>query len=161
MYQPTSWEYIQFLYLANRGEDPFLGAEGANLLDAWLATGQAEPHVMATATWGTAPAPSCSAPGTPGTLTAKPAKKAVALAWTAASPVPTGGYRISYSQAGKLQYRASVSAATLAYKDTGLTSRVAYTYVVQAWADCNGNGQYDAGVDLEGPVSNLATATAQ
>jgi hypothetical protein len=57
-YQPTSWEYIQFLYLANDGSVPFLAEEGINLLDAWLATGMAAPHVMATATWGTPPQPS-------------------------------------------------------------------------------------------------------
>jgi hypothetical protein len=57
MYQPTSWEYIQFLYLANNGPDPaqdgnaFLGDEGANLLEAWLNTGMAEPYVMASTTW--------------------------------------------------------------------------------------------------------------
>jgi hypothetical protein len=57
LYQPTSWEYIQFLYLANNGGNPFLADEGKNLLDAWLATGMAEPYVMASATWGSPPAP--------------------------------------------------------------------------------------------------------
>jgi hypothetical protein len=51
LYQPTSWEYIQFLYLANKGTNTFLANEGANLLDAWLNTGMAEPHVMASTTW--------------------------------------------------------------------------------------------------------------
>jgi hypothetical protein len=51
LYQPTSWEYIQFLYLANKGENAFLANEGVNLLQAWLNTGMAEPYVMATATW--------------------------------------------------------------------------------------------------------------
>jgi hypothetical protein len=55
LYQPTSWEYIQFLYLANTRENVFLGAEGVNLLDAWLNTGMAEPYVMASTTWGTPP----------------------------------------------------------------------------------------------------------
>ncbi len=57
LYQPTSWEYIQFLYLANEGTNPFLADEGANLLDAWLGTGMAEPYVMTSTTWGTAPTP--------------------------------------------------------------------------------------------------------
>jgi hypothetical protein len=57
LYQPTSWEYIQFLYLANNGGNPFLADEGKNLLDAWLGTGMAEPYVMASATWGSPPAP--------------------------------------------------------------------------------------------------------
>ena len=64
-------------------------------------------------------------------------------------------------QAGKLQFRAGVSAATLTYKDTGLTSRMSYTYVVTAWQDCNNNGVFDAGIDLESLVSNSASATAQ
>jgi hypothetical protein len=63
LYQPTSWEYIQFLYLANTGQNAFLANEGINLLHAWLSTGMAEPHVMATAAWGTSPAPACTAPG--------------------------------------------------------------------------------------------------
>ncbi len=53
MYQPTSWEYIQFLYLANNlPAGAFLADEGINLLEAWLATGMAEPYVMATGEWG-------------------------------------------------------------------------------------------------------------
>jgi hypothetical protein len=55
VYQPTSWEYIQFLHLANNGSNPFLANEGAYLLEAWLNTGMAEPHVMASTTWGTPP----------------------------------------------------------------------------------------------------------
>ena len=51
MYQPTSYEYIQFLYLANNGSVPFLANEGSNLLDAWLNTGMAAPHIMASTTW--------------------------------------------------------------------------------------------------------------
>ena len=51
LYQPTSWEYIQFLYLANDEQNAFLAQEGDNLFDTWLNTGMAEPHVMATATW--------------------------------------------------------------------------------------------------------------
>jgi hypothetical protein len=51
MYQPTSWEYIQFLDHANNGSVAFLANEGANILDAWLNTGMAAPHVMASAAW--------------------------------------------------------------------------------------------------------------
>ncbi|MEN8108782.1 MAG: hypothetical protein ABFS22_12355 [Pseudomonadota bacterium] len=54
MYQPTSWEYIQFLDHANDGSVANLANEGANMLDAWLNTGMAAPHIMETATW-TAP----------------------------------------------------------------------------------------------------------
>ncbi len=47
LYQPTSWEYIQFLDLANDGSVAFLGAEGTNMLEAWIETGMAAPHTMA------------------------------------------------------------------------------------------------------------------
>ena len=51
LYQPTSWEYIQFLYVANTRGNVFLADEGVNLLDAWLNTGMAEPYVMASTAW--------------------------------------------------------------------------------------------------------------
>ena len=51
MYQPTSWEYIQFLDHANDGSVAFLADEGANILDAWLNTGMAAPYVMASTIW--------------------------------------------------------------------------------------------------------------
>ncbi len=51
LYQPTSWEYIQFLYLANKKTNSFLANEGANILDAWMNTGMAQPYVMATKAW--------------------------------------------------------------------------------------------------------------
>jgi hypothetical protein len=62
LYQPTSWEYIQFLYLANDGGNAFLADEGVNMLDAWLNAGlpeqrMAAPYVMASTVWGTAPVP--------------------------------------------------------------------------------------------------------
>lgn len=50
-YQPTSWEYVQFLDLANHRSSTFLGNVGRDLLDGWLATGMAAPHTMATAYW--------------------------------------------------------------------------------------------------------------
>lgn len=51
LYQPTSWEYVQFLFLANQTQNPQLAGTGKDYLDAWLNTGMAEPHVMATTTW--------------------------------------------------------------------------------------------------------------
>lgn len=51
MYQPTSWEYIEFLYLANNGSVSFLANEGVNILDAWLNTNMAQPHVMESISW--------------------------------------------------------------------------------------------------------------
>jgi hypothetical protein len=161
MYQPTSWEYVQFLYLANSGANAFLANEGVNLLNAWLATGMAEPYVIASATWGSVPPPPCGTPGVPQTPTATAGKKAITLAWKAGSPAPTGGYRVYYVQSGKLQFRAGVPAGTLTYKDSGLTSRVTYTYVVTAWNDCNGNGAFDVGADTESAISNQVSATAQ
>lgn len=83
------------------------------------------------------------------------------MKWSAGSPVPTGGYRVYYSQAGKLQFRGNVSATTLTYKDSGLTSRMTYTYVTTAWNDCNGNGAFDIGVDTESAASNTASTSAQ
>ncbi|MBC8328763.1 MAG: hypothetical protein ISR76_05530 [Planctomycetes bacterium] len=51
LYQPTSWEFVQFLYLANDGSVARLAQSGQDLLDAWLATDMAEPEVMAETTW--------------------------------------------------------------------------------------------------------------
>jgi hypothetical protein len=161
LYQPTSWEYIQFLYLANDGKNPFLAKEGVNLLNAWLNTGMAEPYIMASATWGNTPAPKCETPGIPQELTAKAGKKSITLNWSAGTPEPTEGYRIYYLQSGKLQFRAGVGPTVLTFKDSGLTSRVNYTYVITAWNDCNGNGVFDVGIDTESAVSNQASATAQ
>jgi hypothetical protein len=159
LYQPTSWEYVQFLMLANNGTNAFLGQEGKNLFDAWVATGMAKPYAMSSVVWGTPPTPSCTAPGTPGSLTAAAGKKSATLSWTAASSAPTTGYRIYYDQAGKLQFRTQVSPATLSYRDTGLTSRVQYCYRVTAFTDCNQNGVADAGE--EGTPSAAACVTAQ
>jgi hypothetical protein len=58
LYQPTSWEYIQFLDLANTGQVAFLAAEGDRILDAWRQTGMAAPHPMASTTWTNAQ-PAC------------------------------------------------------------------------------------------------------
>jgi len=161
-YQSTSWEYIQFLYLANNGSNAFLANEGVNLLNAWLNTGMAEPVVMASTTWGTGgPTPICTAPTAPQNLKATAGKKTITLNWSASALVPNGGYRVHYDQAGKIQFRGAVSPSTLTYKDTGLTSRQSYTYVATAWNDCNGNNVFDAGVDTESPISNPISVTAQ
>lgn len=161
LYQPTSWEYIQFLYLANNRQNAFLGNEGVNLLVAWLNTGMAEPVAMASTTWGSPPTPTCTAPGSPQSLSASAGRRSVTLNWTAASPSPAGGYRVHYNQAGKLQFVAGVPASTLTYKDGGLQRNVQYCYVITAWTDCNANGVFDAGVDIESVASNQACATAQ
>jgi hypothetical protein len=164
MYQPTSWEYVQFLYLANNGQNAFLKDEGVNLLNTWLATGMAEPYVMAATTWGggtppPGPDPVCGDAGTPTLQTITPAKKAITIEWSATSP--SGGYRVYYDQNGKLQFHTAVGPNTTSYKDTRLTSRSTYCYAVTAWNDCNGNGVFDPGVDKESPASNVLCAAAQ
>jgi len=75
LYQSTSWEYIQFLTLANDRGNTFLQNTGLNLFDAWwnagspttrlgsITTQMAKPFVMASATWGTPPA--CTPDETP------------------------------------------------------------------------------------------------
>jgi len=57
LYQTSSWEYIQFLLLANPGSSAFLANAGQDLFDAYMATGQSAPEVMTTARW-------CSMEGT-------------------------------------------------------------------------------------------------
>ncbi|MHC4379931.1 MAG: hypothetical protein ACYSU1_02435 [Planctomycetota bacterium] len=51
MYQTVSWEYLQFLYLANDGSVPFLADTGRDLIRSWYRTGMAPPEVMATIDW--------------------------------------------------------------------------------------------------------------
>jgi hypothetical protein len=53
MYQPTSFEYVQFLVLANNGSNPFHATLGDDVFEAWRNTGMAAPVVMAEARWGT------------------------------------------------------------------------------------------------------------
>ena len=48
---PGVGEYVSFLALANDGSVSKLAHEGDNILDGWLNTGMAEPHVMASTTW--------------------------------------------------------------------------------------------------------------
>jgi hypothetical protein len=161
LYQPTSWEYILFLYRANNGQNAFLAAEGANLLDAWLNTGMAEPYVIGSTTWGAPPAPTCEIPGVPQNLVATAGRRSVSLQWAAATPAPTSGQFVYYDQGGKLQLVAGVPVGTFSYKDSGLKRNTQYCYVVTAWNDCDGNGVYDVGVDNESASSNQACATAQ
>ena len=51
LYQTTSWEYVRFLAEANLGSVEFLADTGADLLEAWQATGMSEPVVMASTSW--------------------------------------------------------------------------------------------------------------
>jgi hypothetical protein len=50
-YQPTSWEYVQFLARANTGQVAFLAQEGGRVLDAWRETGMAAPYPMVSIAW--------------------------------------------------------------------------------------------------------------
>jgi hypothetical protein len=129
LYQPTSWEYIQFLDLANTlAPDSFLANEGTYMLEAWLNTGMAEPYVMASATWGNATPCTATAP----TLaSATPGNAQVSLSWTAQPGVV--GYNVYYDQAGKAQLVANVGAAT-SFTNTGLTNGSEYCYKVTSYA---------------------------
>ena len=186
-YQGTSREYIEFLRNEIDGAvktlpssayiiqtDPFftsLKAWGDTIFDLWYHNHGLDgsgkqidgivPYAMTQASWGTPPAPPCVTPGIPQNLTATDGRRSVTLNWSASSPVPTGGYRIYYNQAGKLQYHDGVGFNTTSYKDNRLSRNIEYCYVVTAWNDCNGNGVFDSGTDTESSVSNLACATAQ
>ena len=46
LYQGTSWEYVQFLANNNTGNNAFLGAEGVNMLEAWINAEITAPDVM-------------------------------------------------------------------------------------------------------------------
>ena len=47
LYQTTSWEYVQFVWKANRKSNSFLATVGDDLLEAWLQTQMATPVVVA------------------------------------------------------------------------------------------------------------------
>ena len=58
LFQPTSWEYIQFLDVANDGSNSFLATVGDDLREAWMNTGMAEPVIMESIFWAnSAPVP--------------------------------------------------------------------------------------------------------
>jgi len=130
MYQPTSWEYIQFLALANTGANAFLGAEGDAMLDAWLNTGMAEPVVMASATWGASP-PACDAVA-PVLASATGEDKKVTLTWAALADAAVTGYTLYYDQSGKAQWVADSGclSGTCSYTDTGLSNGQEYCYML-------------------------------
>ena len=135
LYQPTSWEYIQFLYLANKGQNTFLAQEGANMLEAWLNTGMAKPYAMASATWGTAPG-TCDAT-TPTLLSATPGDKQVIATWQEIPGNPAIiGYRLYYDQADKAQLvadRSCSSGVCNSYTDINLTNDQQYCYKVASY----------------------------
>jgi hypothetical protein len=131
MYQPTSWEYIQFLSLANNGENAFLADEGRNMLEAWLNTDMAEPYVIASASWG-APPETCSATA-PNLLNVTAGSNAeIQISWETVANV--AGYRLYYDQAGKADLIMDCPTCT-AYTDTSLTNGQQYCYKVTSHTD--------------------------
>jgi hypothetical protein len=156
LYQPTSWEYIQFLYLANNGQNAFLADEGKNMLDAWLNTGMAEPYVMASTTWGTEPSGGGGGGGcdaaVPTMLTAVPGADQVALTWEGDPNGPAStGYRLYYDQAGKAQLVDDLpcTGSCTEYTDTGLTNGQQYCYKVTSYTSA----------ECESGFSNILCAT--
>jgi hypothetical protein len=145
LYQPTSWEYIQFLYLGNDGQNAFLGEEGINMLDAWLNTGMAEPHVMASTTWG-APPGGCEAPA-PNLLSVTPGDSHVIAEWEEipASSVTIDGYRLFYDQANKAQLVADLpwTEELDSHDDQGLTNGQEYCYKVTSYIGVDENGEFE------------------
>src|SRR5690606_21132740 len=83
MYQTSSWEYIQFLLLANPGSSPFLATAGQDLFDAYMATGGSQPEVMTSARW-------CNMPGTNEDLVLKTAVNGAPFDDTCAKRVAAG-----------------------------------------------------------------------
>jgi len=159
LYQPTSWEYIQFLYLANDGSNAFLGAEGANMLEAWLrqdlqggnsSARMARPIVMASAAWQ-ADETSCSL-GAPTLASANPDDRSVTLEWTASSQGTADDYILYYDQSGKAQWISTLdcSGQCLSYTDAPLTNGQAYCYKVTA-----------SNTECESGFSNILCATPQ
>ncbi|MGD8875549.1 MAG: PASTA domain-containing protein [Gammaproteobacteria bacterium] len=159
LYQPTSWEYIQFLYLANNGTDPavggnaFLGNEGDNMLDAWLSTGMAEPYVMASTTWGT-PSGGCTAV-TPTLLSATAGNNGeIVTTWQEVTG-NVQGYRLYYDQSGKAQLVADKDCAAGVcdtHTDTNLSNGQEYCYKVTSYTPEPGS--------CESTFSGILCATA-
>ena len=131
LYQPTSWEYIQFLYLANKTTG-FLGEEGINMLDAWLNTRMAAPFVMASAAWHDETS-SCEITA-PTLVEAAAADSEVTLTWSAPLNESISDYVVYYDQAGKSQWVADVScsSSSCGYTDTGLSNGQNYCYKTTA-----------------------------
>jgi len=151
VYQPTSWEYIQFLYLANTPGNGFLDNEGANMLEAWAETGMAAPAVMASTTWGgTPPGPACEL-AAPLLESATATTNSVSLSWAPVEGAAT--YLLYYDQSGKSQYLDTVGCdgpGPCTYTDSGLNSGQSYCYKVTAMEG-----------ECESAFSNISCASTQ
>ncbi len=154
LYQPTSWEYVQFLDLANDGSVAFLADEGSNMLEAWLNTGMAEPFEMAEATWGTEPPePGCEL-GAPNLDSAVAGQGQVALQWTGPAAGGHDGFTLYYDQSDKAQKIVDLpcTGPCTSHTDTGVTNGNEYCYKVTATAESP---------ECESGFSNILCATPQ
>jgi len=150
LFQPTSYEYQLFLLKANRGDNPFLAAEGANMFEAWRATAMAAPVVMASAAWQAPGSPPCTAE-IPVLDPAVPGDARVDITWSAVA-LPVDGYRVYEDQAGMLYQ--TPDAAVTSYADTNLTNGVEYCYRVTSF-----NTDPNSGVVCESGFSDPQCAT--
>ena len=153
LYQPTSWEYVQFLYRANTGQNAFLANEGINLLHAWLGTGMAEPHVMATATW-TRPLAATLA-----SFDAQPQPGYVQVTWESVSELDTAGFNLYRTGAAQQQPGPADLLAFVAAQAPGSTLGAAYSFEDanvspgQTYYYWLGSVSLAGAVTLHGPVS--------
>ena len=133
MYQPTSWEYIQFLYRANDGSNVFLGNEGTNLLETWRNTGMAAPYEMATASWMRTSPPPLTAPASV-TATAIGTTQ-VDVTWSAVAAAEQ--YEVWRSHGG-FPFSLIATPSGTAHSDTSVAGGTTYIYRVVA-VDGSGN----------------------
>jgi len=151
LFQPTSYEYQLFLLKANRGDNPFLAAEGANMFEAWRATDMAAPVVMASAAWQAPGSPPCTAE-IPVLTQAVPGDGQVEITWTPVTD-PVDGYRVYYEVAGQIQLRYdtfdAVDPLDSVYMDTGLTNGTEYCYRVTSY-----NTDPAGGIECESDFSD-------
>ncbi len=130
-YQQTSWEYVQFLWLANDGANTFLANEGANLLDGWLNTGMSPPLEMALASTTLTPVAS----GVPGNASPQdvPAEQ-MRASWNPG----TGLIDVTYTPA------CDATGHTIYYGD--LANVATYTYAGAACGEgASGSASFDPG----------------
>lgn len=93
--------------------------------------------------------PSCLAPDPPQQPETSAGRKSNTLSWQTKGPTPSGGFRIYLQTEGKLRFWAATGPKDASYTDSRLIARVTYCYVIAAWTDCDKNGSFKDGVDLE------------
>jgi hypothetical protein len=155
LYQPTSWEYVQFLYLANNGQIEFLAQQGTNLLDAWLNTGMAEPHVMATTTWTNPLAVTLAG------FDAASQAGHVLVSWETVSELNNTGFNLFRTDSADRspgpedllaftpsQAPGATAGAAYSFQDTGVTDGRTYWYWLEDVA-------FNGATTLHGPVSAI------